>query len=95
MDKKKIEHAITALLKAVGENPNREGLRDTPARYARMCEEIFAGVGVDPRSVIKVLTSAEHDEIVLVKDIPFHSLCEHHLVPFVGKAHVAYTPGGS
>lgn len=92
---RKIEQAIKLLLKAIGEDPDREGLKGTPGRYVRMCEEIFGGMGVDPRTVIKPLTSTEHDEIVLVKDIPFYSMCEHHLLPFIGKAHVAYIPGNS
>jgi len=80
------------ILLAIGEDPDRDGVRDTPARVARMYGEIFAGLGIDPASVLNVTFEADHDEMVLVKDIPFHSVCEHHFVPFVGKAHVAYIP---
>ena len=83
------------LLEGIGENPNREGLKETPKRVAKMCEEIYFGINCDPKSVVKVLKSQDHDEIVLVKDIPFFSICEHHLLPFIGKAHVAYIPQAS
>ncbi|MEI6846208.1 MAG: GTP cyclohydrolase I FolE [Candidatus Firestonebacteria bacterium] len=92
MNKAKIEKAIKDILVAIGEDPNREGLKDTPARVARMYEEIFMGVGRDPTKELKVLFTEEHDEMVLLKDIPFYSMCEHHLLPFIGKAHVAYIP---
>lgn len=82
-------------LEAIGEDTGREGLRETPQRVARMCDEIFMGMQVEPRKIIKVLKSEDHDEIVLLKNIPFHSICEHHLLPFVGKAHVAYIPDGA
>ena len=95
MDKERIEKAVIELLSAIGENPEREGLVDTPGRIARMYEEIFAGMEQDPREHLKVFFQAEHhEELVLVKDIPFYSICEHHLVPFFGKAHVAYLPKG-
>jgi len=92
MNKAKIEKAVKDILVAIGEDPNREGLKDTPARVARMYEEIFMGVGRDPTKELKVLFTEEHDEMVLLKDIPFYSMCEHHLLPFIGKAHVAYIP---
>jgi GTP cyclohydrolase I len=94
MDREKIETGVKLILEGIGENPNREGIRETPARFARMCEEIFSGIGQDPERTIKVLSSQEHDEIVLIKDIPFQSMCEHHMLPFLGKCHVAYLPEG-
>ncbi|ODS32613.1 MAG: GTP cyclohydrolase I [Candidatus Scalindua rubra] len=95
IDRKKITKGIKLFLEGIGEDPKREGLKETPERVAEMCEEIFAGVGVDTGEQIKVLKSEDHDEIVLLKDIPFFSICEHHLLPFIGKAHVAYIPNGS
>jgi GTP cyclohydrolase IA len=92
VDKKKIERAIRDILLAIGENPHREGLRDTPARVARMYEEIFAGVGQDPKAVMKVFKTEGHEDMVILRDIPFYSMCEHHLLPFYGKAHLAYVP---
>ncbi len=94
-DPEKIRQAVRLLLEGIGEDPDREGLRETPERFARMCEEIYAGIGRNPGEVIKVLKEPDHDEIVLVKDIAFTSMCEHHLLPFSGKAHVAYLPAGS
>ena len=94
IDKKKIIKGIKLYLEGIGDNPEREGLKDTPKRVAEMCEEIYAGIGVDASKQIKVLKSEDHDEIVLLKDIPFFSVCEHHLLPFIGKAHVAYIPNG-
>lgn len=94
MDKKKIETAVRMILEAIGEDPDREGLRDTPARVARMYEEIFCGLEQDPREHLQILFDEGHEEMVLVKDIPFYSMCEHHLLPFFGKAHVAYIPRG-
>lgn len=94
MDRDRIKRAVTAFLEAIGEDPDRPGLRETPDRVAAMCDELFAGMTTDPDAVIKVLHGERHDEIVLIKDIPFYSLCEHHLLPFVGKAHVAYIPYG-
>jgi GTP cyclohydrolase IA len=93
MDKAKIEQGVRLLLEGVGEDLTREGLLDTPKRVAAMYEEIFRGIGQDPREVLKVTFGENHEEMVLVKDIPFYSVCEHHLMPFVGKAHVAYIPG--
>jgi GTP cyclohydrolase I len=95
MDKKKIIKSVKLFLEGIGEDPGRGGLKDTPKRVAEMCGEIFAGIGVDAGKQIKVLKSEDHDEIVLLKDISFFSVCEHHLLPFIGKAHVAYIPNGS
>jgi len=92
-DHAKIEQAVRMLLEAIGEDPDRPGIAETPARVARAYDEIFAGLLVDPADVISVTFDEAHDEIVMMRDIPFHSMCEHHLVPFVGDAHVAYLPG--
>ncbi|ATW24342.1 GTP cyclohydrolase I FolE [Candidatus Formimonas warabiya] len=93
MDKDRIERAVREILEAIGENPDREGLVNTPKRVARMYEEIFAGLGEDPKKHLMVQFADErHEEMVLVKDIPCYSMCEHHLMPFYGKAHVAYIP---
>jgi GTP cyclohydrolase IA len=94
-DHAKIQHAVRLLLEAIGEDPDRPGIADTPARVAREYDEIFAGLRVDPRSVLTVVFEEDHDELVLMRDIPFHSMCEHHLVPFVGHAHVGYLPNES
>jgi GTP cyclohydrolase I len=93
VDTARIERAITELLMALGEDPSRDGLVRTPGRVARMYEEVLAGFGENPGDHLEVTFAAEHDEMVMVRDIPFASLCEHHLVPFIGKAHVAYIPG--
>lgn len=92
MNQEKIKSAVRQILEAIGEDPDREGLKDTPTRYAKMCEEIFAGIHQDPDVHLEVYFNEEHEEMVLVKDIPFYSFCEHHLLPFFGKAHVAYIP---
>ncbi len=92
MDKEKIENAVKEILIAVGEDPNREGLLETPKRVANMYEEIFAGLTEDPKQHIKLFDEQSNDEMVIVKDIPFYSMCEHHLLPFFGKAHIAYIP---
>jgi GTP cyclohydrolase IA len=92
IDYARIERAVREILVAVGDDPDRDGLQRTPARVARMYAEIFAGIGDDPSRHLTTTFEADHDEMVMVKDIPFHSMCEHHLVPFVGKAHVAYIP---
>lgn len=95
MDIEKIERAVTYLLEAIGEDVTREGLRGTPSRIARMYEEVFSGIGKDPGEHLEIYFEEEkHEELVLVKDIPFFSICEHHLVPFFGKAHVGYLPRG-
>jgi len=91
-DHAKIEQGIRLLLEGIGEDPDRGGLKDTPARVARMYEEICAGVGVDPTDIVTVVEGADFDEMIMVRDIPLTSICEHHLVPFSGKAHVAYVP---
>ena len=93
MDKERIEKAVRELLLAIGEDPDREGLVETPARVARMYEEIFAGMEDDPKKYLKVFNEDNNDEMVVVRDIPIYSVCEHHLVPFFGKAHIAYIPG--
>ena len=95
MDKTKIEKAVKMILEAIGEDPNRAGLLGTPERVANMYEEVLSGLKKDPGKELKILLSENHDEIVLLKDIPLYSLCEHHLLPFVGKAHVAYIPQNS
>ena len=92
MDKKRIEAAVRELLEAIGEDPNREGLLETPRRVADMYEEVFAGLEEDPRRHLKIFNEDQHDEMVTVRDIPLYSMCEHHLVPFFGKAHIAYIP---
>lgn len=93
MDKERIEKAVREILIAIGENPDREGLVDTPKRIANMYEEIFSGLSEDPEKHLEIYFEKEkYEELVLVKDIPFYSVCEHHLVPFFGKAHVAYIP---
>lgn len=93
MDKERIERAVREILYAIGEDPDREGLVGTPDRIARMYEEIFSGIGEDPGKHLDIhFQEEDHEELVLVKDIPFYSVCEHHLVPFFGKAHVAYIP---
>jgi len=93
VDVPRVQQLVAELLAAIGEDPDREGLRDTPRRVAAMYEELFAGHSDDPDKHLTVTFAAEHDEIVMVRDIPFASLCEHHMVPFMGKAHVAYIPG--
>lgn len=92
MDKEKIMSAVRDILIAVGENPDREGLAETPGRVANMYEEIFAGLNEDPKQHLKFFDEKSNDEMVIVRDIPFASMCEHHLLPFVGKAHIAYIP---
>ncbi|MBL7131435.1 MAG: GTP cyclohydrolase I FolE, partial [Candidatus Omnitrophica bacterium] len=92
MDKRTIQDATRVILKAIGENPNRKDLRETPRRVAQMYEEIFSGVGKDPRKELEVILDQKHDEIILLKSIPLYSICEHHLLPFIGKAHIAYIP---
>ena len=93
MDTAKIEQGVRLILEGIGEDPNREGLLKTPSRVAKMYEEVFAGMTEDPSVHFETLFEEDYEEMVLVKDIPFNSMCEHHLVPFVGKAHVAYIPG--
>jgi GTP cyclohydrolase I len=94
MDLKKIEKGVRLILEGIGEDPDRAGLKDTPERVARMYEEIFSGLKTPTEELLKTIEGESHDEIVLLKDIPFYSVCEHHLLPFIGKAHVAYIPSG-
>ena len=94
VDHARIEEAVREILAAVGEDPDREGLRETPDRVARMYAELFAGLHEDQRVHLRRTFTVKYDEMVLVKDISFASLCEHHLLPFIGKAHVAYLPNG-
>jgi GTP cyclohydrolase I len=94
-DHAKIEQGVRLLLDGMGEDPERAGLRETPSRVARMYEEIFAGIDVDAAQVVTVVEGADFDEMIMVRDIPLYSICEHHLLPFVGKAHVAYIPNKS
>lgn len=94
VDKNKIEQAFRLILEAIGEDPEREGLADTPCRVARMYEEIFTGIKSNPRSLLEVSFTEYHDELILIKDIPVYSMCEHHFLPFYGWAHVAYIPKG-
>jgi GTP cyclohydrolase I len=93
VDKPRIERAVREILVAIGEDPDRDGLLRTPKRIADMYEEIFSGLHDEPSRHLTVTFEADHDEMVMVRDIPVHSLCEHHLVPFAGRAHVAYIPG--
>jgi len=93
MDPVRIAAAVRELLAAIGEDPDRDGLRDTPARVARMFAQIFSGLAEDPGQHLAATFDADHDELVLVRDIQLYSVCEHHLLPWVGKAHVAYIPG--
>lgn len=89
-----IEYAVRLILEAIGDDPNREGVLETPKRVAKMYAEVFAGMNEDPKLHLHKVFGEEHEELVLVKDIPFFSMCEHHLVPFYGVAHVAYIPRG-
>lgn len=93
MDHKKIEEGVRLILEGVGEDPTREGLLDTPCRVAKMYEEVFSGLVQDPAELFEKTFAEDHREMVLVKDIAFYSMCEHHLAPFFGMAHVAYIPG--
>jgi GTP cyclohydrolase I len=94
VDYRRIEKAVREILLAVGEDPDREGLQKTPARVARAYAELMAGLSDNPRRHLKTVFNERYDEVVLLRDIEFHSLCEHHLLPFTGRAHVAYLPGG-
>jgi GTP cyclohydrolase I len=91
-DRDKVVDAVRVILEAIGEDPDRQGLQRTPERVADMFREIFSGVGHDPTRELDVTFDADHDEMIMVRDIPLYSICEHHLVPFMGKAHVAYIP---
>jgi len=92
MDKARIEAAVREILIAIGEDPDREGLVETPRRVANMYEEVFSGMTEDPKAHVKLFSESQPDELVTVRDIPLHSMCEHHLLPFIGVAHVAYIP---
>lgn len=92
MDKERIERAVREILEAIGEDPNRPGLVETPKRVANMYEEIFRGLNENPEMHLKFFDEKSNDEMVIVRDIPFSSMCEHHLMPFIGKAHIAYIP---
>ena len=94
IDKPRIEKAVREILFAIGENPDREGLLETPQRVARMYAELFRGLNEDPSVHLKKFFTEEYDEIVLVKDIAFNSVCEHHLLPFMGRVHIGYLPSG-
>ncbi len=94
VNKDKIKEAVTLFLEGIGEDINREGLRDTPERITRMCEEIFGGMDEDAKVHLTRTFAAENNEMVIEKDIVFYSTCEHHLMPFYGKAHIAYIPDG-
>jgi GTP cyclohydrolase I len=91
-DDAKVEQGIRLILEGIGEDADRGGLRETPARVARMYREIFAGIGRDASELVTVVEGADHDELIMVRDIPLFSMCEHHLIPFSGRAHVAYIP---
>ena len=91
-DASKVEEGVRLILEGIGDDPSRGGVEDTPERVARMFKEIFAGVGNDATELVSVVKGAGHDEMIMIKDIPLYSMCEHHLVPFMGKAHVAYIP---
>ena len=92
MDKEKIERAVRDILEAIGEDPDREGLKETPKRVANMYEEILGGINQSPEEHLKIFNEPGNEEMVIVRDIPLYSVCEHHMLPFVGKAHIAYIP---
>jgi GTP cyclohydrolase I len=91
-DEAKVIEGVRLILEGIGEDPGREGIKRTPERVARMYREILGGMGHDPEEVVTVIEGADHDEMIMVRDIPLQSLCEHHLIPFNGRAHVAYIP---
>ena len=92
IDLKKIEENVQGILEAIGEDVQREGLQATPRRIALMYQEIFSGLNQDPKDYLEIFYETDHDELVIVKDIPLYSMCEHHFLPFIGKAHIAYIP---
>ena len=94
IDQERIAAAVREIIEAIGEEPEREGLRQTPHRVAKMYAELFAGLTVDPYEILRVGFEERHDEMVILKDIPFYSLCEHHFLPFLGSVHVGYIPNG-
>ena len=95
MDKPRIEKAVREILSAVGEKVDRKDIKQTPKRVANMYEEILGGIKLDPKKELEVVFEKDHDEIILLKNIPFYSVCEHHLLPFIGRAHVAYIPSNN
>lgn len=94
IQQQQIEQAISAILEAIGEDPQREGLQETPQRVARMCGELFSGIGLDPRAAIDAVFEEDYHDPIVLRDITFYSICEHHLLPFFGAAHLAYVPNG-
>jgi GTP cyclohydrolase I len=94
INQEKIAAGVRMIIEAIGDDPDREGLKDTASRVARMYGEFFQGLHEDPRAYLQVVFDEQHDEMVLVKDVPFHSMCEHHLLPFHGRVHAAYIPRG-
>lgn len=92
IDEEKIQAAVTAIIRALGEDPQREGLKNTPKRVSEMFQELFAGIGLDPKDELKVGFEEGHREMIVLRDIPFYSMCEHHLLPFYGVAHIGYIP---
>ena len=92
-DLQKVEDGVALILDGIGEDPGRQGLKDTPRRVAEMYREIFSGLREDPEAVVDAVFDVGHDEMIMVRDIPLYAVCEHHLVPFMGRAHVAYVPG--
>jgi GTP cyclohydrolase I len=93
MDNKKIEKGVRLIIEGIGENPERPGLKHTPSRMAEMFGEIFSGISTDTAELLKPMPGESHDEMVMIRELPFYSVCEHHLLPFFGKAHIAYIPG--
>src|SRR5438874_5953399 len=91
-DRERIEKGVRLILEGIGDDPERPGVADTPRRVAEMYAEIFEGIGRDPHEVVTVVKGADHDEMIMVRDIPLYSTCEHHLLPFIGRANVAYIP---
>jgi len=94
MKEERVLEAIKVILEEIGEDPNREGLKDTPKRVLNLFKEIYSGIGTDPKDELSAVFDEDHKEMVVVKDIPFHSMCEHHLVPFFGKVSIGYLPNG-
>ncbi len=94
IDTQRLRSAVVELLASIGDDPTREGLRDTPRRIAEMYEEIFGGLSIDPAEYLNVGFEVAHDEMVILREIPFYSMCEHHFLPFHGEAHVGYVPDG-
>jgi len=94
MDTKKIEKGVRLIIEGIGEDPERPGLRSTPQRVAEMYQEIFSGIAADTNELLKPMAGENHDEMVMIRDIPFFSVCEHHLLPFFGRCHIGYIPKG-